>query len=887
MKVSRTPVATAVSLSLMSLAMAASAQQATPDTKKEGDKAQLETVTVKGIRASLRTAVNTKKQANAVVDALSAEDIGKLPDSDVGQSLGRIPGISVGLDFGVGASVSIRGTDPQMTYTTLNGQTMASTGWYDQKAIDRSFNYSLLPPELIGGIEVYKSSQADLTEGGIGGTVIVKTRKPLDLASGTGFASVKLGKGTVSNDLDKEASALYSFKNDAKTFGVLAAVTAQRGNYIRRGIEADGRWSGDVVPGTFIQDRQRTGVNLTLQAKPDSSIDLGLNYTRLEYDANASNTTHYAFTLQDPGKGYANTNACVTPAYDAALLCKRTEILAANATSTFMQTWAREAKMTSDGLTVDGIYRGNGFRLSGVAGTTKADGGTSLTSNYSYLGWGNAPGLPKWSGVTDASGSKVVMYPTTNMNVSLANLPGTSGPESWAVESGPNHDKETYAQGDLSADVNWGMFNTLKAGARATDHTFGKTKLRPTFAATAVTAPTASLFNGTMPIGTGGWNVPKPNLDAMFALTRANVTGWVQDRSGFGELNEKNHSIYGMAEFEQDQLRGNVGLRYVHTKASAQAYLFDGVTNIAGDIAQNKFFSKNLTTREASYSDVLPSLNLAYTVDKENIVRFAASKAITRPNYDNMFIGGNVQGFNDTLPNNETVTYGNVGLKPMSSKQFDLSWEHYYDNGSLFALTYFHKNVDNFITSKTLTGQSIGLVSPDTGKDLWTVNQIVNGGGGKINGIEAQLNHNFGNGYGVVANYTFTDAKAPGTSYADGLDLFTMSSKHNVNLVGYYETSAYSARLAYSWRSKYMVRETGYYSNRMHDAYGSLDLSLGWNFDKNIRVSFDAVNLLKADDVQYGAANLDAPLRASLKGGYPVWAFKGETTFRVGVSAKF
>ncbi|MDP0989630.1 hypothetical protein Q6249_28845, partial [Klebsiella pneumoniae] len=83
-----------------------------------------------------------------------------------------------------------------MTYTTLNGQTVASTGWYDQKDVDRSFNYSLLPPQLIGGMEVYKSSQADLTEGGIGGTVIVKTRMPLDQAAHTSFVSVKFGKGS-------------------------------------------------------------------------------------------------------------------------------------------------------------------------------------------------------------------------------------------------------------------------------------------------------------------------------------------------------------------------------------------------------------------------------------------------------------------------------------------------------------------------------------------------------------------------------------------------------------------------------------------------------------------------------------------------------------------
>lgn len=188
MKLTRTPIASAVAVVLMGVMASGHAQQiAAP--------AEMNAVTVTGIRASLQSAVNVnvKRNASSIVDAVSAEDVGKLPDTDVGESLGRIPGVSVGRAFGQGASVSVRGTDPQMTYTTLNGQTVASTGWYDQQSMDRSFNYSLLPSELIGGMEVYKSSQADLTEGGIGGTVIVKTRKPLDMAAGTAFLGGKLG----------------------------------------------------------------------------------------------------------------------------------------------------------------------------------------------------------------------------------------------------------------------------------------------------------------------------------------------------------------------------------------------------------------------------------------------------------------------------------------------------------------------------------------------------------------------------------------------------------------------------------------------------------------------------------------------------------------------
>jgi iron complex outermembrane receptor protein len=104
--------------------------------------------------------------------------------------------------------------------------------------------------------------------------------------------------------------------------------------------------------------------------------------------------------------------------------------------------------------------------------------------------------------------------------------------------------------------------------------------------------------------------------------------------------------------------------------------------------------------------------------------------------------------------------------------------------------------------------------------------------------------------------------------------------------VGYFENDIFSSRLAYNWRSKYMVRENGWYGNRMHDAIGSLDLSLGWNINKNIRLSFEAINLTKEDDVQYGEGN--SPLqRASLQGGFPAWSFKGETTYQLGLNVKF
>ncbi|MFY7914979.1 MAG: TonB-dependent receptor [Rubrivivax sp.] len=851
---------------------------------------------ITGIRASLETASNIKRNASAVVDAVSAEDVGKLPDSDVGQALGRIPGISVGRAFGQGAAVSIRGTDPQMTYTTLNGQTIASTGWYDQLSLDRSFNYSLLPPELIGGMEVYKSSQANLTEGGIGGTVIVKTRKPLDMDT-SAIVSAKLGKGTVSTDLNKTVSGLFNYKDPSKRFGVMVAGALEDGDYLRRGTESFVGWGSSLQNVTFLQKRERKAFNVALQARPTAALDFNLNYLKLDLAADNGNTNHYIFQ-----NGAADI--CTKKNVDGT--CIASTATKDKTNPAFVETWARSASMASESLNLNGSFKGEGFKVDGTVGTTKATGGTKATTNFGYFGGK----LPVWTGSVDQTGKQVVVSPSSAQDVDVSMFPSKVAPSgAWATSRSPNTDKETYAQLDLSKDLNWGALSAFKAGARTTTHTFQKRQERSVMdkLADANGQPildkdgklqdilkdvdTAGLYSGTHPQGSLGWNMPKPNIGAMFDGTYQSVVGWIEQRPGRADLEEKNNSLYGMFEFDQDKLRGNFGLRYINTKVSSSAYKFDATRVTQAevfakkDVAQNDGWSRTLSTDKASYSDWLPSFNAAYELDRNSIVRFAAAKAITRPNFDNMFYGSQ-GGFGDNDPTNQSITFGDPGLKPMKSNQFDLSYEFYYGRGNMVSIGAFYKSISNFVSTKTLVNQKIGVADP-VGGDNWTVNRYINAGGGKIKGIEAQINHNFGGGFGTVANYTYSDATAPAASFQDELNVFTGSSKHNVNLVGYYETDSYSGRLAYNWRSKYMVRETGWYGNRMHDPIGSLDLSLGWNVTKDIKLGFEAINLLKSDDVQYGAAGSKTTVKPELKNGYPAWSYKGEITYRFGVTAKF
>ena len=147
---------------------------------------EVERIQVTGIRGSLKANLNAKRFASAVIDSVSAEDIGKFPDKNVAETLSRIPGVTVNRDFGEGEGVTIRGFSPTQNLTLLNGQ---AVGILNQTG--SNFNFELLASEMVGKVDVYKSPQADLEEGGLGGTVVVHTRRPLDMESGTFAGSIE------------------------------------------------------------------------------------------------------------------------------------------------------------------------------------------------------------------------------------------------------------------------------------------------------------------------------------------------------------------------------------------------------------------------------------------------------------------------------------------------------------------------------------------------------------------------------------------------------------------------------------------------------------------------------------------------------------------------
>lgn len=206
------------------------------EAAKKAEAAKAETIVVTGIRASLEKSLDVKRDASANIEVITAEDVGKMPDKNLADSLQRLAGVAVRTDYDEAEKVSIRGTNPDMSLILFNGHTVSGGDWFlaDQGSSSRSTSLSLMPSSVLNQAQVYKTSQANLADGGLAGTINVTTRKPLDEKKGFG-GLISLG-GVYSQLADKTShnlNASLNWKNDNNTLGVIGQAFAEK-RFMRR-----------------------------------------------------------------------------------------------------------------------------------------------------------------------------------------------------------------------------------------------------------------------------------------------------------------------------------------------------------------------------------------------------------------------------------------------------------------------------------------------------------------------------------------------------------------------------------------------------------------------------------------------------------------------------
>jgi iron complex outermembrane receptor protein len=856
----------------------------------------LETVTVTGIRASLQASLDTKRNADAIVDAITAEDIGKFPATNVAEALAQIPGVTLDRSIPATQRVSINGIDPSLNLTLLDGHPVAQAMWLFGDSPNRGFNYSLLPPEILGSLEIYKSPEARLPEGAIGGTVIMHTIKPLDVASGTLTGSFGDNYNKMADINRPSGSVFYSWKNDASTFGVDAsaqhfeqftgreglenygytsvgslntAALAAGNNNIQNLINSGAIKPGDQMPNqmsaaNFQQTEKRDDVTVNIQWKPSDQFETSLGLMYMKDNLDNVNQSTYAWQALRPGGITSLTEGpngiivagssrdpnppCVG---DTAGAC-------GNKAITFSDNFARGSHITTKGVDWQAKYSGDGWRLDGQIGVSTSR--NPMTSALKEIAYG---GSFDW---------------TINKGFNFTDPATANNPAYWADYGwGGNYStllykaKDQYAQLNFTKDLD-GFVNQLEVGARYAIHWESQDE---------------TVFTGATPltltqIGFGGLTNLSGNSSlglAPSSVQHVQTAGFqaimdaVRNSPGFGQaadavstwdntfnVKQTNTAAYLQANFGNDNLHGNVGVRWVRTENASYGFNVPG-TCLASDSWACPFPAGfGYVGQSSTRYDWLPSFNIAYNVTPDFIVRAAGSETIAYAPYNQM---APYFEANDTVL---TATAGNPNLKPYRSINGDLSAEWYFTPSSVVAASVFYKNVLNYIVQQatlqdringswTLPGYLNSTGNAQIAAGLCTAQGIcqydvtapVDGGRAKVKGFTLSYQQAFGNsGFGARANYTYSDAS---TQSGGALPY---NSKNAYNLGPYFEMGPYSASVSYSWRSSYLAG--GYVAGApatFVDGWKELDASVGYALNKNISFSLDALNLLNSTYYTY------------------------------------
>jgi iron complex outermembrane receptor protein len=832
-------------------------------------------IVVTGIRASIQASLNQKKKSDMVSEVITAQDIGKFPDKNIADSLGRLTGVNTvmgsaaGGGFGENQNVSIRGTDPSLNLTLMDGHSIATGDWYvtDQQNGGRSFNFSMLPSELVGTLEVYKSAEADIPEGGVGGTINVHSRMPLDLPSGT-FSLT--GQG-VYNDLaakwEPQFSGVASWHNQSGTFGVLAGAFYEKRQFRRDGQEFLGYLAAPNFGGSgktvyypslignayFTQQRIRKGGNLAVEWKPSDKLEVtatGL-YTRM--DANNTNVNSMAWLSHLVG---ANS----TPGSTANTLQPGYTTAQGSDGNTYLTgaTWGGTA---ADGSAVDGKIQDDIFRsayssswvanldakwrptdaltLTGEVGYTKGKGATTDTEAWETF----------WhTGVTFAdNGHHADMtFPDLPTDTTSAGYLDNYYSYSWGGKI-ISPDAEFYGKADAEYAFDTSWLKSIKIGGRYTNHKRSLNYTAYSWAGNQMNlgqgGSLGSVFGGTSTPGNYSDGVagaaPYPLADrdevlAELAKYGGRVFGFYPP-SSFA-VHEKTEAVYAMAKLGNDRnWRGNIGVRAVHTQDDSIQY----APNAASGSIVTPYGNYDQVVTPKKYWDVLPSANLTYNVTDKLLLRAAAAKVMSRPGYAQL---AGAVSLNDA--NHTGTAGGNPDLKPYRAWQFNLAAEYYYAPQALLSVSLFDLDIKSYITSKSFEATYFDVIAGQNA--VFQLNGPVNGGGGTNKGAEVSWQQPLKWGFGLIANYTYSDAKKKKSAVTVD-DNFSRvidgNSKHTYNLTGYFENDLVSLRLAYSFRSKFRVgidRTTP----KWQADYGQLDGSVLFHLTPHIALSFDAQNIL-------------------------------------------
>jgi iron complex outermembrane receptor protein len=850
--------ATAGAVALLMASTGAAAQEAAPAAQ-----GQTETIVVTGIRKGIEDAISVKKNQDGVAEAISAEDIGKLPDTTIAESLARLPGVTTQRDrSGNATNISIRGLGPDFNGYLLNGREQTSTG--DSRAVD----LSVYPAELIAGATVYKTSDSSLAAAGLAGTIDTKLIDPLAFPGRRVAAFVekqRTGEGLpVTGDAKRYGLSYIDQFADRKLGFAVGWVHADGDksqfnsgpwgggdhNYFLPGNSTatpDGKasiptWGNGLDYTTEKDTDKRDGVAAILNYKPNKAFnsELDLYWGKIK-------TNNHQARIQGGLGGLDVHNATVS----GGNITAGTFNLGGNPNGIIDRT---EAIFDND--EIQSVGWRNTLKINDAwTGSVDLNHNKATRVERDIEAYAGNPNPDTLSFTTDGSGIPhlTVGSPTsyTDPNVIVVRdqtgWSGINGVPQAGYDKGPTiTDKLDALRLDLTHDLgDNGWFSDVKFGLNYSK----RSKDRVTDEGLIVS--TTNNGHDPIPFPAGAYvvnNVGDTGLNMLSFDPSADLWPGATLLRKYNDdilsktwyVQEKITTAYGKLDIDTQMagvpVRGNVGVQVIHTDQSSRGFRAAAssdvtLTNPAG----------GLSTDGTTYTDVLPSLNLTGDLGHGNLIRFGLGEQIARPdmtllrnsyavsiNQQCKFLdaNGNQIGTGPCL----TASGGDPSLKPFKGKALDLSYEKYFGNKGYVSIAGFYKKLDTYIVTTndvvdlTSGASSVGLNPPPGTTLVGPYVHPVNGHGGSISGVELTASVPFEllwkplQGFGAVVSYSSTssDIALPnliGQNPTQAPNAGTISlpglSKDNAKLMLYYERGGFSAFIADNYRSTYVGSVSG------------------------------------------------------------------------------
>lgn len=846
-----TPIAAACTSLLFG---AANAQQAS----------QLDTVVVTGIRGGIESSMAAKKNSDAIVEVVTAEDIGKLPDVSIAESLARLPGLASQRVGGRAQVIAIRGMSPDFAGVLLNGREQVSSG--DNRGVE----FDQFPSELINRATVYKTPDAALVGQGLSGTIDMGAIRPLDLRERKVVLNARAelnSNGRVNantSDKGSRLSASYVDQFADHTVGVAVGFArldspgqekhfqawwfGQNDSTCRdqaaaggdcsppKGLPADATYLAGFEVEAKSRKQVRDGLMVVLEYKPsrDFHSTLDMYYSRFKQEETMRGLMGLSFGNGWSGnQGSTYSNVELTPMGTGQLVTKSTfntfgPMDLRNDLNTRDDTlksigWNTKAKLADEWTGVADLSYSSAARKEDVIET------------YASL----HPGLDTFNLTVPPGAGFPSIVPTLNYadptQFTLGNPSGWGRDGTWRKPKMKDELKSLRLEAQRNME---GLFSNVVFGVNYSS----REKDRET------NSFTTNLKNGRTPL-----LVPPGLLQPTTSLAFAGIPGVVA-YDVMGAVN----TLFDVAPVDQDQIvdrnyeimekvttayaklgietalgsvpvRGNVGVQLVHTHQSSH-----GFSNLGGVISD--------TTRGISYTNALPSLNLNFELPNDAYLRVGAAKTMARPRMDDMRAGNTVSISATSERHEWSGSGGNPDLKPWLANSYDLSLEKYFGKRTYVATAVFYKKLLNYIYGQSVEYDFSGFPNSTPFKPVSNIglfNTPANGQGGVVKGVELSGALDAGlltkalDGFGVQASATYTESNI----HPDGPNAPTKLpglSGTVANFTAYYEKAGFSARVSERYRSAFRGEINGLFNFRSFAqiaAEKQTDIQIGYEFN--------------------------------------------------------